>query len=97
MTNHNFLSKHSDLIITIDIKLSESLLEIKRRIEFKEGLEINKKLFSMEKLNNNCDSLETYGIVNNSNLTLGLGIKGGNDVKTVYLYCKLYKPHESIY
>ncbi len=48
----------------------------------------------METLNNNCDSLKSYGITNNSNLTFGLDIKGGN-VKTVYLYCKGHKPHKS--
>ncbi len=37
------------------------------------------------------------GIANNSNLTLGLGLKGGNDVKTVDLYCKGHKPHKNLY
>ncbi len=36
-----FVKTHSNLIITIDIKLSESLLELKKRIELKEGREMN--------------------------------------------------------
>ncbi len=33
----------------------------------------------------------------NSNLTLGLGLNGGNDVKRVDLYCKRHKPNNSSY
>jgi hypothetical protein len=47
--------------------------------------------------NKNYDFLKFYGIANNNVLTLGLGLKGGNIVKTVDLYCKGHKPEKSSY
>jgi hypothetical protein len=33
----------------------------------------------------------------NDNLTLGLSLNGGNDVKRAYLYCKRHKTNNSSY
>jgi hypothetical protein len=65
---------------------------LKNRIEFRGSRNQQQKqhqqkvIFNGKTLNNNCDLLKTYGVANNSNLTLGLGLKGGDYVETVDLY-----------
>ncbi len=96
-----FIRTFSHFIITVGIKLSQSLFDLKKCIQFKEGLDIKaqKVIFKGKVLNNDFVSLQSLGIQNNCNLSLVLGLMGGfdNEVKTFDLYCEGYRKEKRSY